>query len=56
MHLVRFIIRIYHDARSPERQIHYHFLCLSIGRISYQHNIQYFAASVNLHEEQTQLV
>ena len=21
MHLVRFIIRIYHDARSPERQI-----------------------------------
>ena len=22
MHLVGFIIRIYHDARSPERQIH----------------------------------
>ena len=24
MHLVGFIIRIYHDARSPERQIIYH--------------------------------
>ena len=22
MHLVGFIVRIYHDARSPERQIH----------------------------------
>ena len=25
MHLLGFIIRIYHDARSPERQIHFMF-------------------------------
>ena len=29
VHLVGFIIRIYHDARSPEIQIHYD--CLRIG-------------------------
>ena len=56
MHLVGFIIRIYHDARSHERQILYHFCCLNIDRFSYQYNKQDFASSVNLHEEQTQLV
>jgi len=33
VHLVGFIIRIYHDARSPERQIKQrHFLWTTIGR------------------------
>ena len=37
MHLVGFIIRIYHDARSPERQIHGRVLCT-----------QYFLARVRV--------
>jgi len=33
VHLVGFIIRIYHDARSPERQIKFHFIqCDSIEK------------------------
>jgi len=35
VHLVGFIIRIYHDARSPERQIQ-NIICYTNGEVSYK--------------------
>ena len=37
MHLVGFIIRIYHDARSPERQIK--IVVVTITRLKFLHYI-----------------